>query len=287
MRVLILGSDSPLGRALTDYMEALGRHELVCLSRAASRWKSERQAKKAVRRAKADAVVDIRVEAVADSGQDIVDLDLKRCQWVAKSCLRDDACYLFISSSRVFSGELDRPYHEEDAPDSREESGVLLAAAEAVVRQYCERHLVLRLGPVFANEGANLVTRMLGEMISGQNLVLDNNLRGCPVASVDGARVISALLDQISAGAELWGTYHYCSSETATHYQFAEAILAAASQFSEFSPSAVELEPMDPEAPSLNRALECSKIRNTFAVKQLPWRNVIGDQVKWYFEHQE
>ena len=286
MRVLILGSDSPLGRALTDFLEALGRHELTCLTRSASRWKSERQAKKAVRRAQADAVVDIRVEAVADSGQEIVDLDLQRCQWVAKSCQRDAAHYLFISSSRVFSGELDRMYNEDDAPDNVEEAGALLAAAESVVREHCQRHLILRLGPVFASEGANLVTRMLGEMIEGKNLVLDNNLRGCPVASEDGARVVSALLDQISTGAELWGTYHYCSSDTATHYEFAEAILAAASQFSEFSSSAVGLEPLDPNAHSLNRSLECSKIRNTFAVKQQPWRNVIGDQVKTYFQQQ-
>ena len=76
MRVLILGSDSPLGRALTDFLEDLGRHELVCLTRSASRWKSERQAKKAVRKAGADAVVDIRVEAVADGGQEIAELDV-------------------------------------------------------------------------------------------------------------------------------------------------------------------------------------------------------------------
>ena len=230
------------------------------------------------------AVVDIRVEAVADSGQEIVDLDLQRCQWVAKSCQRDAAHYLLISSSRVFSGELDRMYSEDDAPDNVEEAGALLAAAESVVREHCQRHLILRLGPVFASEGANLVTRMLGEMIEGKNLVLDNNLRGCPVASEDGARVVSALLDQISTGAELWGTYHYCSSDTATHYEFAEAILAAASQFSEFSSSAVGLEPLDPNAHSLNRSLECSKIRNTFAIKQLPWRNAIADQVKRYFD---
>jgi dTDP-4-dehydrorhamnose reductase len=286
VRVLILGSDSPLGRALTEFLEELGRHDLVCLTRSASRWKSERQAKKAVRRAQADAVVDIRVEAVADGGQEIVDLDLKRCQWVAKSCHRDGACYLFISSSRVFSGSLDRMYNEEDAPDNDSDAGGLLASAEQVIREYCDRYLILRLGPVFASDGANLVTRMLGEMIRGENLVLDNNLRGCPVASIDGARVISALLDQTSTGAELWGTYHYCSSETATHYEFAEAVLAAASQFSEFSSRAVELMPLDPEAASLNRSLECSKIRNTFAIKQQPWRNAIADQVKHYFQQQ-
>ncbi|MEH6587621.1 MAG: sugar nucleotide-binding protein [Halioglobus sp.] len=286
MRVLILGSDSPLGRALTDFLEDLGRHDLVCLTRSASRWKSERQAKKAVRRAEVDAVVDIRVEAVADGGQEIVDLDLKRCQWVAKSCQRDSACYLFISSSRVFTGKLDRMYNEDDLPDNDSDVGALLGEAEQVVRDYCQRHLILRLGPVFASDGANLVTRMLGEMVRGEKLILDNNLRGCPVASEDGARVISALLDQVSTGAELWGVYHYCSAETATHYEFAEAILASASQFTEFSSTAVELEPLAPDAPSLNRSLECRKIRNTFAIKQQPWRNAIADQVKKYFQQQ-
>lgn len=284
MRVLILGSDSPLGRALAEMLGALGRHELVALTGANSRWKSERQAKKAIRRAAADVVVDIRMEAVTDSGQGIAELDLKRCQWVAKCCKRDDICYLFVSSSRVFSGRLDRFYNEGDTPDSEEEVGRLLANAEAVVREYCRRYLILRLGPIFASDGSNLVTHMLGEMIRGEHLVLDNNLRGCPVASSDGARVISALLDQISTGAELWGIYHYASSEAATYYEFAESILASASQFSEFSPQAVELEQLAADAPSLNRSLECSKIRNTFAIKQLPWRNAIADMVKEYFK---
>jgi dTDP-4-dehydrorhamnose reductase len=178
-------------------------------------------------------------------------------------------------------------YNEDDNPDSEEDLGRLLADAEAVVRNHCERHLVLRLGPIFASEGSNLVTHMLGEMMRGENLVLDNNLRGCPVASSDGARVVSALLDQISTGAELWGTYHYSSSEAATYYEFAEAILASASQFSEFGSEAVELEQMPADVPSLNRSLECNKIRNTFAIKQLPWRNAIADMVKAYFQQEK
>ena len=128
------------------------------------------------------------------------------------------------------------------------------------------------------------MTRMLAEMATGGEMTLDNNLRGCPVVASDGARVISALLDQLSTEIELWGIYHYCSSETATFYEFAEAVLASASQFSSFSNGAVQLSPLVGEAPSLNRSLECSKIRNTFAIKQLPWRNSIGDLVKRYFE---
>ncbi len=284
MRVLVLGSDSPLGQALVERLDELGRHEITPLTRANSRWKSERQAKKAIRRVKPDAVVDIRIEAVADSGQEIAELDLKRCQWVAKSCNRDGAFLLFVSSARVFSGELDRMYNEGDTPDNTDEVGSLLASAERVIESYCERHLILRLGPVFGSSGSNLVTRMLGQMTAGGDMTLDNNLRGCPVVASDGARVVSALLDQFSTEIELWGIYHYCSSETATFYEFAEAVLASASQFSSFSNSAVELQPLDSDEPRLNRSLECSKIRNTFAVKQLPWRNSIGDLVKHYFE---
>ncbi len=286
MRVLVLGSDSPLGHSLCDWLQGLGRHELESLTAATCRWKSERQAKKALRRNKPDVVVDLRLEAEADGGKKLHDLDIKRCLWVAKACQRDKTTCLFVSSSRIFSGELDRHYHEGDAPDGSDELALALAQAEQLISDNCERHIILRLGPVFSSEGPNLITYMLGEMMQGSALVLDNNLRGCPVASHDGARVISALLDQLSTDAELWGLYHYCSSDSATHYEFAEAVLASASQFSEFSSSAVELEQQLDGQPPLNRSLDCSRIRNTFAIKQVPWRGAIADLVKQYFQQQ-
>ena len=286
MHVLLLGTDTPLGQALVDYQEKLGRHEGTFMSRAACRWKSERQAKKVVARAKCDIVVDVRIEAAGDGGDPIQELDLKRCHWVAKACQRSNIPYLYISSSRVFSGQLGHPYTEDDVPDNEETVGQLFSNAEQLVRDSCERHLILRFGPIFSYEGTTLVTQMLGPMLEGGSLVLDNNLRGCPVAAQDGARVVSALLDQLSTGVQPWGIYHYGSSDTATYYEFAEAMLAAASQFSEFSASAVQLEPEPDGLTPLNRALECGKIRNTFAIKQVPWRSSIADIIKQYYSQQ-
>ena len=57
--------------------------------------------------------------------------------------------------------------------------------------------------------------------------------------------------------------------------------------FFEFSPSAVQLERETDGLRSLNRTLDCSKIRNTFAVRQIPWRSAIGDVVKQYYEKQQ
>jgi len=256
------------------------------MSRSACRWKSERQAKKSVVRAKSDIVVDVRIEAAGDGGLQIQELDLQRCHWVAKACQRTGTAYLYVSSSRVFSGQLDRPYVEQDTPDNEEAVGLHLARAEQVVGDACARHLILRMGPIFSYAGTNLITQMLGPLREGDSLILDNNLRGCPVAADDGSRVILALLDQLSTGVEPWGIYHYGSSDTATYYEFAEALLASASQFFEFSSSAVQLERESEGLPPLSRTLNCSKIRRTFAIRQVPWRSAIGDLVKHYYEQQ-
>ena len=287
MRVLILGSDTPLGVALIGRQALLGRHEWVFMSCSACRWKSERQAKKSIVRAKSDVVVDLRIDAAGEGGLQIQELDLQRCHWVAKACHRTDATYLYVSSSVVFSGELERPYMEQDSPDNEEVAAQLLARAEHIVADVCLRHLILRFGPVFSSEGMNLITRLLGSLRGGDSLVLDNNLRGCPVAADDGARVLLALLDQLGTGLEPWGTYHYGSSDAATYYEFGEALVASASQFFEFSPSAVQLERETDGLSSLNRTLDCSKIRNTFAVRQVPWRSAIADVVKQYYEQQQ
>lgn len=285
MRVVILGSDTPLGVALVTQLNLLERHELTLMSRSACRWKSERQAKKSIVRAKSDMCVDLRIEAAGYGGLQIQDTDLKRTHWVAKACQRTETAYLYVSSSRVFSGQLDRPYIETDEPDNEETIGRMLAEAEALIRG-CERHCIVRLGPVFSAQGANLITQLLEPLREGDSLLMDNNLRGSPVAAADAARVLSGLLDQIGTGLEPWGIYHYGSSDTATYYEFAEALLAAASQFSDFGASAVQLEKESESMPPRNRTLECSKIRDVFAIRQMPWRGAIGDLVKYYYEQQ-
>lgn len=286
MRVLLLGSDCPLGLALVDLFERQSRHELVAVTAGAARWKNERQTKKAVRRASPGLVVDIRIEAEAGGVENINELDLKRCRWIAKACQRDDAGYLFVSNSRVFSGTLGRPYSENDEPDADDGVGKSMADAESRIKQRCERHLILRLGWVFNNTGPGMIAHILGSMADNEPQVLDNCQRGGPVASSDGARVIAGLVDQLSTGEDLWGVYHYASADTATHYEFTEAVLSVVSRSLGSTTGPVELATQADDFPSLNRALDSSLIRNTFAIKQLMWHDAIVDLVASYYDQQ-
>tara|TARA_R100000005_G_scaffold89876_2_gene60793 strand:+ start:7150 stop:8043 length:894 start_codon:yes stop_codon:yes gene_type:complete len=283
VRVLLIGSDSSLGLALADHLKRWGRHELESVSSSVSRWKSERHAKKVVRRARADIVVDLRLQGAIDSGELINELDVERSHWLAKACQRSDASYFLVSSARVFAGDAERGYREQDPPDNPETVGRLLAAAETRASETCERHVVLRLGPVFSAAGVNVLAHMLEQLIAGGTLSLDNQLRGCPVESLDAARVVAGMLDQLGAGAESWGIYHYCSTDTTNCYEFAEALLASASQFSRFSPDAVQLQLLDGPGRALNRSLQCNRIHSTFAIKQVSWRSFVADNVRQYF----
>ncbi|MEM1110611.1 MAG: sugar nucleotide-binding protein [Pseudomonadota bacterium] len=286
MKVLLLGADTTLGLALHAHLVHWGRHEVIPLGLTASRWKSERQAKKAVRRADCDVVVDLRIKAAADTGEIIGVADLERSKWLAKTCNRSGEIYVYLSSSRVFAGHASRLYTELDAPDNESTLGRLLQQAEQFVLNRCERHIVLRMGPTFSHRGVNILTHLLEQLLQNGHLHLDNQVRGCPVEASDAARVIAAVIDQLSTGVQPWGIFHYCSNDPTNWYEFGESLLASASQFSQFDDHAVELEcpPAPPDVAS--RMLECSKIRDYFAIKQVPWRGFIGDSVKQYFEQQ-
>jgi dTDP-4-dehydrorhamnose reductase len=286
VKILLLGADTSLGLALQDHLRLWRRHEVEALSSAACRWKGERHAKKAVRRSDCEILVDLRIKAASDCGELDNEKDLERCHWLAKACQSKGAAYLYLSGARVFSGALGRSYTEEDKPDSESAVGLLMQLGENGVRERCERHLILRMGPVFSHRGYNILTHMLGQISEKGSLLLDNSTHGCPVGDIDAARVVAALLDQLSTGIEPWGIYHYCSSDPTNCYEFGESLLASASQFTQYPEGALQLDHAAASAAVTNRVLDCGKIRNNFAIKQVTWRNAIGDSVKHYFQEQ-
>lgn len=283
MRVLLIGSDTTLGVALEQHLSRWGRHDYECVTFAASRWKSERHAKKVIRRCQPDLLIDARIQGAVDSGEPLFEPDIDRCHWLAKACQRNGVAYFLLSSSRVFAGQQERPYAEDDLPDNEGTLGSMLQQSEQRVRATCDRHVILRLGPVFSHRGRNLFTNLMAQLHSGGKLSLDSSQHGCPVAASDAARIIAGVLDQLSAGAETWGNYHYCSPDTTNCYEFTQVLLTAASSFAEFDPEAVTL-CEEPGEQGISRRLDCSRLRNTFAIKQLSWRSFVADALKLYFD---
>ena len=358
MDVLLVGSDNPLGAALRGVLAQWGRHRAEGLTVAGSRWRSERQAKKAVRKGRPDAVVDCRLAWQIAAGDVPTAADIERGHWLAKACERSGMRYILLSCDRVFSGLTGRRLRESDPADASAAPGVQMLELESRVAQAAPSALVLRTGPLFASVGRNLLTQTLERMDLAVTrppepapaAEFDNRDVFCPVCSVDAARVIAAILDQLSVGARARGIYHYGSCDRATAYDFAEAALLAARPWlssgrrpyaarapeparacpdparslpgacpgpapslsqacPEPAPSAVagrsrgaqsggavaganvraarlsspktELAEASPKAET--RVLDCSRLRNTFAVKQVSWRHFVHVLVQQYY----
>lgn len=282
MKVLLIGSDTPVGLALCEYLSMRGT-EYVALPRVDCRWKSERQAKKSLRRSECGFVVDTRLQAAADGGIRIHDIDVDRCVWLARASKNLKLPLMLLSSAFVFSGSQSRPYQEEDYPDGRDSLATLLSAAEAAVRDHCERYVILRTGPIFSPEGDTVLTRMLNQLHDEGSLTLSRQRRGCPVPAEDAARVVSGMIDQYGCGLESWGIYHYSSPDVTSCYEFAEVLLAAASQYTQFEKDDPSLLIMEEPGEAAEHRLACTKIRDTFAIKQQPWRASVAGHVKRYY----
>jgi dTDP-4-dehydrorhamnose reductase len=206
---------------------------------------------------------------------------------LVKACASRGLPMLQLSGSQVFDG-LDGGRHREEEPATpASRAGALLWRMEKLVRE-APRHLILRTAPIYSALGDNLLTRLLADFRRGGAVERSTGGQCCPTWAGDLARVISAIVDQISCDADCWGTYHYTSSDPVSNYQFAESTLAVASQFLDTEALGLSLEiavEMDVEWP--RPLLNCEKIRNTFGIKQMPWRSSISSVVQQVFDGEE
>jgi len=209
--------------------------------------------------------------------------DIERSQWLGSAAAKLGCHYLLLSSSRVFSGELKRPYRESDKADAQDELGAILVEAETQLRELVDSIFVLRLGWVFSGRGPSAMNRILDRLRDGKSLTASDNRRDCPVHSAEVARVAAGVIDQIGVGAPGRGLFHYGSEGDTGYFSFAEAAVACASQFARFADAREQLHE-DTTLPTANRSLECTAIRHQFGIQQRPWRDFVERAVRRYIE---
>lgn len=207
---------------------------------------------------------------------------------LAEACGGHDIPLLHVSSVLVFDGDKSAPYQEGDAEAPFDERGALCLQLEEIVATHARQFVILRTASIFSHAGDNLLTQTIRLAEQGRTLVFDPSLSGCPTGANDVARVIIAIVLQLHCGADAWGVYHYTSSDVTTGYQFAEAVLAIASQFDrELNLDQVKLEERavdDPDHLQVDPVLvSCQKLLNTFGIKQRPWRSQLTAVVRNYF----
>ena len=285
MRILVLGLDAPLGFSLRAFAAPLMRHEIIGVDMDATRWRRERQVKKLVRRQSVDLILDARLATQIDGVDPVGQRDVERTQWLAGLAARDQIAYFFLSSARVFSGTLTRPYRETDQPDATDPVGRTLIEVEQLLSGALDEIFILRLGLMFGGRRPNPLARALDALARGDRLKVSEHARGSPVHVAEVARVIHGIIDQIGAGAPRKGLYHYSGIGEVNAYSFMETVLANASQYEPFKDARELVELTTDDASGVSSlSLDCAEIRHQFGIQQLSWREFVPRAVQRYIE---
>jgi dTDP-4-dehydrorhamnose reductase len=285
VKLLVLGNDESLNSSMAHELslrhEAIETSWLSGLEWWAAEWKA----------ALAEFVPDFVIN-LAPPARGLDAATIKRYRKVlvqlAEACSVADIPLLHLSSVLVFDGDKSAPYQEGDAEAPYDAVGESCLQLEEAVAANARRFVILRTASVFSSSGDNLLTQIIRLAEQRKTLVFDPSLAGCPTCADDVARVIIAIVLQLHCGADSWGIYHYTSSDVTSGYQFAEAVLAVASQFDrELHLEHVRLEERAVERPEHLQidpiVVACQKLLNTFGIKQRPWRSQLTFTVRNYF----
>jgi len=261
------------------------RHEIIGVDMDATRWRRERQVKKLIRRQSIDLILDARLVTQIDGVDPVGQPDLERTRWLSALAAKDRVGYLFLSSARVFSGTLTRPYRETDQPDAQDPVGKTLIEIENLLQSALDEVFILRLGLMFGGRRPNPLARALDALSRGDRLKVSEHVRGSPVHVAEVARVIHGILDQIGAGAPRSGLYHYSGIGEVNAYSFMETVLANASQYAPFENARELMELTHDGSDRISSlSLDCAQIRHQFGIQQLGWREFVPRAVRRYID---
>ncbi|MDD3118291.1 MAG: dTDP-4-dehydrorhamnose reductase [Victivallales bacterium] len=140
---------------------------------------------------------------------------------VAAACRRHHVRLIAISTDYVFAGDLDRPYHEFDAPGAGTVYGRTKWAGEELIRRHCPNHLIARISWLYGAGGPSFVHTMM-QLADGSRpeLKVVADQRGNPTSASAVARQLQLLLWH----PELVGTFHLTCEGEASWYELAQEL---------------------------------------------------------------
>lgn len=192
---------------------------------------------------------------------------------IAAACHRAGARLVAFSTDYVFSGDLDRPYHEWDATRPLNVYGQSKLAGEEAVARHCPDHLIVRLAWLYGPGGGKSFFHTMLKLgaMDGDPLRVVNDHFGNPTTTDAVAAHIKVLL-----GVPVVGTIHLtCEGET-TWYGFAKEIFTLWGLGREITACTAKEFPRPAKRPA-NSRLEKRMLRLAGLPPMPDWRDALRD----------
>jgi dTDP-4-dehydrorhamnose reductase len=285
MRVVVLGGTGQVGLALVPLL----RHEHEVVAPARDELDLAQPGAQAHVERLAPALV---VNAAAWTDVDAAERDEPGCLAVnaagagavARACARLGAPLVHLSTDFVFSGELGRPYREDDATGPVNAYGRAKLAGEREVERAGAIAFILRTSWVYSLGRPSFVSRMIERARKAEELVAADDQVGSPTSADALAEVIAALVRSLRRGPRARaersaGLYHLAGRGATSRYELTCAIVEALGARPGIRATRVRAAPATSFVTDAARpratALDCSRAERALGLALRPWRSAL------------
>ncbi len=228
-KIVVLGSNGQLG---SDLMHVLtDGNELIASTKVNVDAASANVMAQLEAYASADYIINCiattNVDGCEDNPQTAFVINSGFVVQLAKFCQAYDITLIHLSTDYVFDGSNQLPYSENDQPQPLNVYGLSKYAGEIAIRNYANKHFILRVSSLFgvagaSGKGGNFVTTMLRLANEKDSWTVIDDQLTCPTHTLDIARAIKALIEQRVTE---YGIYNCVSSSSCSWFEFTQEIL--------------------------------------------------------------
>lgn len=224
-RILIVGGQGQLGRALRTYFSADSRFDVQSWQRPQQDI-TQPQITEQIVNLCPDVVINAAAWTNVDGAESNIDAayaaNTLGPKYLAEGCAKTGALLVQISTNEVFAGLEGHFYREYDLPSPNGIYARSKASGERAIQLHCQRWMVVRVAWLFGPGGNNFPAKIVAAADKNGALRVVSNETGNPTYAPDVAQAIGKLIE-----ADRVGIYHLINQGHASRFELARTVLAA------------------------------------------------------------
>lgn len=285
-RILIIGGNGQLSRALNESLTAAGHH-VVKIGRPEVDLRDAASVSKAVRATNPAFVVNAAAYTAVDRAEEepeaAFETNATGAQAAAAAAADIGAPIIHFSTDYVFDGAKGASYLETDATGPLGVYGQSKLMGERLVAEVNPKHVILRTAWVFSPFGSNFVKTMLRLNQERREISVVDDQYGSPTYAGDLAGTVCQIICRLrisppSVGS--FGTFHATNSGETSWYGFARAIIDGAAQrggpHAVIHPIPTSAYPTKAHRPPYS-VLATDKLWDCYGLRLRPWQDGLAD----------